>query len=190
MAKTSGEIEKEFIESLKTTTGKDLAGWLSDISNSCLNKRIDILTWLKDQKGFGHMNASLLTGIYLNDGKPVYGSEDTLLADQLAGCEFMEPVFFLLSDHIREWNPDIKMIPKKTYISFTLKREVAAVNIKKKEIRIAFDLGDLPFTETIQKAKMTGPMPRMSHMLVIGSANDMSPLITNCLNSSYERSHL
>lgn len=82
--KTSGEIEKEFIDNLETSTGRALAHWLKDLCESGMTRRQEILKWLKEKNGFGHMNASLLTGIYLNNGKPVYGSTDELLDNQLA----------------------------------------------------------------------------------------------------------
>jgi len=82
MAKTSNEIEKEFIEGLKTSTGKNLQQWIKNIEASGIEKRNDIIKWLKSDLGFGHMNATLLTGIYLNNGKPVYASEQNLLDNQ------------------------------------------------------------------------------------------------------------
>jgi hypothetical protein len=74
--KTSGEIEKEFIDNLKGSTGRTLAEWMKRVGGSGISKRNDIIKWLKEKHGFGHMNASLLTGIYLNNGRPVYGSTD------------------------------------------------------------------------------------------------------------------
>ena len=66
------------------------------------------------------------------------------------------------------------MIPKKTYVSYAAKREFAAINIKSKEIRLGMDLGDQPFTEDLEKAKLTGPMPRISHMIVVREKNDFN----------------
>ena len=57
MAKTSQEIEKEFIDELKSNTGKDLKGWLTSIKGSGIEKRNDIIKWLKGKYNFGHMNA-------------------------------------------------------------------------------------------------------------------------------------
>lgn len=74
MAKTSQQIEQEFIEGLKLSTGKDLKTWLSMVKKQGMEKRNDMINWLKKDLGFGHMNASLLIGIYLNDGKPVYAN--------------------------------------------------------------------------------------------------------------------
>lgn len=72
--KTSGEIEKEFIDNLEESTGKTLGEWMKHVAVSGLTKRNDIIKWLKEKNGFGHMNASLLAGIHLNSGQPVYGS--------------------------------------------------------------------------------------------------------------------
>ena len=92
-AKTSGEIEKEFIDNLKASTKKDLDGWLAEISSLGITKRNDIINSLKNDYGFGHMNASLLAGIYLNGGKPVYGSTDDLLENQFAKAEAMREIY-------------------------------------------------------------------------------------------------
>ena len=173
MAKTSKEVEKEFMEGLKSTTGKSLSQWLSQIKNSGIEKRNDIIKWLKTDYGFGHMNASLLTGIYLNGGKAVYASESELLDNQLKKYPEMRPLFEQVQQVISNWDPSAKFVVKKTYVSITKKREFAAINIKKGELRLGMDLGELPFDEVVTKAKLTGPMARISHMIVIKSESDI-----------------
>ena len=130
MAKTSGEIEKEFIEALKNSTGKSLSDWLSVIKKEDITKRNDAIKWLKETHNFGHMNASLLVGIYLNNGNPVYGSQDDLLENQISKYEIWRSLFESVSEKIIAQFPNAAMIPKKTYVSFTAKREFAAINIK------------------------------------------------------------
>ncbi len=189
MAKTSGEIEKEFIEGLKASTGKDLKTWLADVKKSGIEKRNDIVKWLKEKEGFGHMNANLLTGIYLNNGQPVYGSEDNLLENQFVKCETMKPLFEELKKAILEWDSEVQFLPKKTYVSILKKREFAAINIKPKELRFGLDLGDMPFTETVQKSKLTGPMPRISHMLVLTDASQLTKEFYSLLKTSHDRTN-
>lgn len=174
MAKTSQEIEKEFIEGLQSFTGKDLNDWMKILKSSKLEKRNDIIKWLKNDEGFGHMNASLLVGVYFNDGKPVYGSEKDLLENQFAKYENMRPLYEYLKKDILERDKDINFLPKKTYISISKKREFAAINIRNGEIRLGMDLGDMPYNETLQKSKLTGPMPRISHMVVIKNDSDVN----------------
>lgn len=187
MAKTSGEIEKEFIEGLKSTTGQDLAAWLKLIKDSAIDKRNDIIKWLKEANNFGHMNASLLTGIYLNNGQPVYVDEGNLLENQFVKCEEMRPLFEQIQNKILEQFPETQLIPKKTYISFTAKREFAAINLKPKEIRLGLDLGEKPFDEKIQKSKLTGPMARISHMVVLNNQDDLDEFVMEIINQSYNR---
>ncbi len=133
------------------------------------------------------MNASLLVGIYLNNGNPVYGSQDDLLENQLANYEIWRPLFESVSKKIIAQFPNTTMIPKKTYVSFTAKREFAAINIKSKEIRLGMDLGNQPFENKLEKAKLTGPMPRISHMVVLREPDDLNTTVIKWLEESYNR---
>lgn len=188
-AKTSGEIEKEFIDNLKASTKKNLDGWLAEIRGLGLTKRNDIINSLKNDYGFGHMNASLLTGIYLNGGKPVYGSTDDLLENQFAKAEAMREVYESVIDFVKQNFPEATVLPKKTYVSILEKREFAAINIKPKELRVGFDLGDRPFDDTVTKSKLTGPMPRISHMVVVTNNQALNKEMIALLRESHKRTH-
>ena len=188
-AKTSGELEKEFIDGLKQNTGKDLSGWLAEIDAFDGKKRGDILNRLKTEYAFGHMNASFLTGIFLNGGKPVYASTADLLENQFAKAEAMRPLYEALLEFVKTNFPASSVLPKKTYVSILEKREFAAINIKPAELRVGFDLGDKAFDEKVGKSKMTGPMPRISHMVTITDASQLNSEISALLQESYSRSH-
>ncbi len=184
MAKTSQEIEKEFIDGLKNTTGKTLYEWMSAIKTSGITKRNDIIKWLKETNKFGHMYASLLTGIYFNNGKPVYASEQNLLENQFEKYHDMRPLFEHLQKKILDWDNSVEFVTKKTYVSITKKREFAAINIKKGELRLGMDLGDLPFEGIVEKEKLTGPMPRISHMVVIKNQSDINDNLFKLLDKA------
>ena len=187
--KTSGEIEKEFIDNLKASTGKSLSEWMKVIAASGVTKRNDILNWLKEKNGFGHMNAALLTGIYQNAGKPVYGSTAELLDNQFAKAADMRPLFESVIAFVQKHFPNSTVLPKKTYVSILEKREFAAINIKPKELRIGLDLGDRAFDETVTKSKLSGPMPRISHMLVITDKTHLNNKLVELLKRSHQRCH-
>lgn len=189
MQKTSGQIEKEFIESLATTTGRDLAAWLAEIDSSGIAKRNDVIAWLKSDRGFGHMNASLLAGIHANGGKPVYGDTSELLENQFAKAESMRPLFDQLITFVAEHLGSATVLPKKTYVSILEKREFAAINIKKSELRLGLDLGDRPFDDVVSKSRLSGPMPRISHQVVIISDAQLDDALAALLRESYERSN-
>lgn len=187
MAKTSQEIEQEFVTGLQSSTGADLDGWMAAIKKSGIEKRNDIINWLKEEQQFGHMNASLLMGIYANGGKPVYANEDILLDSQFEKCADMRPLFEALKQAILDWDKEARFVAKKTYVSVTKKREFSAVNIKKGELRVGLDLGDRPFNDRVEKAKLTGPMPRISHMVVIRNTDDFNEEFFELLTESDKR---
>jgi predicted transport protein len=187
MVKTSQEIEKEFIDGLKSKKDKTLNEWVSAIKNTGIEKRNDIIKWLKEQNGFGHMNASLLAGIYFNNGKPVYASEQNLLDNQFEKYQDMRPLFDELQKQISAWDNSVDFVTKKTYVSITKKREFAAINIKKGELRLGMDLGEMPFDNVVEKAKLTGPMPRISHMVVIKSQSEINKQLFQFLDIANKR---
>lgn len=189
MAKTSGEFEQEFIQTAKEKTGKTLEQWLPVVKASGLNKQMEITNWLKATHKLNHLQAQLLAGLFLNNGKPVYQNETSLLENQFVKCEAMRTLFDEVSKKILSLFPDAQLIPKKTYLSYTATREIAAINIKPKELRMGMDLGETAFTESLQKSKLSGPMPRMSHMVVITDIKQLDKQLIGYLQLSYNRSH-
>ena len=187
--KTSGEFEKEFMDDLAKSTGKDLGSWMKIIDDFSSRKRNEVIAWLKSEHGFGHMNASLLAGIHANGGKPVYQITGDLLENQFAKAGEMRPLYDAFIEFVKKNFPAASVLPKKTYVSILENREFAAINIKPKELRIGFDLGDRPFDDTIGKAKLTGPMPRMSHMFVLTDARQLDDSIVDALKESHGRCH-
>lgn len=189
MAKTSGELETEFIETAKDKTGKTLQEWLTLVKSSGIQKQNDILQWLKKGHGLNHMQAQFVAGMYLNNGNPVYGNERALLENQFVKCPDMRLLFDAVSEKIISEFQGTQLIPKKTYLSFTAVREFAAINIKPKEIRLGLDLGDEPFTEELQKSKLTGPMPRISHMIIMTDVKQFDNKTKQLILQSYDRTH-
>lgn len=177
------------MDGLSKETGQDLKGWMKAIDAFGSKKRNDVIAWLKSEHGFGHMNASLLAGIHANGGKPVYQSTDDLLENQFAKAGDMRPLFDAFIDFVKKNFPAASVLPKKTYVSVLENREFAAVNIKAKELRIGMDLGDMPFDEKIGKAKLTGPMPRISHMFVLTDKQQLDSSIVDALRKSHARCH-
>ena len=187
--KTSGEFEKEFMDSLSAETGKDLKTWLEIIDGFRSKKRNEVIGRLKSEYAFGHMNASLLAGIHANGGKPVYASTDDLLENQFTRAAEMRPLYDALIAFLQKNFPDSTILPKKTYVSILENREFGAVNIRPKELRLGFDLGDRVFDETVTKSKLTGPMPRISHMIVVTNAKQLNDSVIELLEESHSRCH-
>jgi len=187
--KTSGEFEKEFMDGLSGSTGRDLTAWMKVLDTFGSKNRNVTIAWLKDEHKFGHMNASLLAGIHANGGKPVYASTDELLDNLFAKAADMRPLYDDFIAFIAKNFPASSILPKKTYISVLENREFGAVNIKPRELRIGLDLGDRPFDEKVEKAKLTGPMPRISHMIVVTDPKQLDAGLVDLLIQSHARCH-
>lgn len=186
MAKTSYEVEKEFIDVLEKLTNNSLSDWLETVKDAGISNRNDIITWLKETHNFGHIYASLLAGIYLNNGKLIYGSEEELLENHVSKYEIWRPLFESVSKKMLAQFPDATMTAKKTYVSFTANHEFAAIDIKLIEIRLYIDLGDMPFENILEKAMLSGSMPRFSHMVILRNESDFNDLVIKWLEESYK----
>lgn len=189
MEKNYGQIEREFIDNLLPATGKNLGQWLTIIKKENLTKRDEIASWLKAKHTFAHTNATMLASICLNGGKPVYADENELLNNQFKQNDTLRMLYdFIISD-IKTSFPDCTVVPKKTYISITQGREFVAINVKKDELRVGFDIGDTPFTDELIKSKLTGPMPSISHMIILDNKNKVNENFRRYLTISKERSN-
>lgn len=71
MSTDYGEKERQFLETLKADTGRDVAEWMAAIAAEKLTARNDIIDWLRRQ-GFMFSKASWLERIHNNGGRPLY----------------------------------------------------------------------------------------------------------------------
>jgi hypothetical protein len=67
------EKEREFLDSLKDDTGRDVREWMAAITEQNLPHRNDIIDWLR-QQGFMFSKASWLERVHHNGGKPIYSN--------------------------------------------------------------------------------------------------------------------
>jgi hypothetical protein len=74
MSTDYAEKERDFVASLDADTGRDLAGWMTAISNSGHTERNAIIDWLRLQ-GFQFAWASWLERIHHNGGRLIYADD-------------------------------------------------------------------------------------------------------------------
>lgn len=101
----------------------------------------------------------------------------------------MRRLFEALTAFAQKHFPHATVLPKKTYVSILEKREFAAINVKPRELRVGFDLGDRKFDAQVSKSKLTGPMPRLSHMVIVTDVCQLNDDLLELLKTSHERSH-
>lgn len=186
MAKGAQEFEREFIATAAARTGHDLQSWMGIIGAAGLDKTNAIINWLKQDHGLNHMQASILTGIYLNDGQPVH-DYDVLFAKLFEGKENQRPLYEVLSQHLQAGLSDVEFIPTKTYVSMEHERVFGCIKINRANLRIGLDLGDRPFDSYVQQAKGLGAMPNIGHMIEITSVADVSDELVGYVAQAAER---
>ncbi|MEP7291660.1 MAG: DUF5655 domain-containing protein [Chloroflexota bacterium] len=188
MAKDSQRLEQEFITTAKEKTGRDVPDWMSVIAASGLDKPNAILSWLKEAHKLNHLQANLLSGIYLNDGKPVF-DYDVLFARIFDGKAQLKPLYEALQSGIAARVPEAEFIPTKAYVSIEGKRCFSCATLTKSNIRVGLDLGDLPFDEYTQKAKSLGAMPNLTHMVEIVEPSQVDDRLLGLVEKAYTRAH-
>lgn len=188
MAKDSQRLEQEFIASAKDKTGKSVEEWMQIIGTAGLDKPNAILKWLKEEHKLNHLQANLLSGIYLNDGQPVFNYE-VLFGKLFQGKEHLKPLYETLEREIQARLPEAEFIPTKAYISIEGKRCFACATMTKQNIRVGLDLGSTPFDDYVQKARSLGAMPNLTHMVEIANTGEVNDRLLDYVRQAYENAH-
>lgn len=188
MAKNAREYEQEFIATVVDQTGHTLDTWMTMIADSGENKTNSIIKWIKTTHGLNHMQANILTGIYNNDGKPVYDYE-SLMRKLFDGKQTQKPLYDALVTQIKSQVPDLSFIPTKTYISLENDRVIGCIKINKSNIRLGLDLGDSSYEGVLQEAKGLGAMPNIAHMIELKTSDDLNNDVVAHVSDAYNRHH-
>ena len=214
MARDEEEEEREFLADLEARTGRDLAAWMAAIAAERFADKNEAIDWLRAQ-GIPFARASWLERIHSNGGRPIYlhappkaaidakpqppppkpvpaprvpsqreiADLDTLLAPGKG----YRPLYQLLEAEIRAVVPGLAVTPKAAYISLGAPGEFAAVTLHSSGLRLGLDLGDRPFDMQLQKPRMRGPGPAISHMAVLTDARQVNADLLNVIKAANAR---
>jgi hypothetical protein len=188
MARDSQRLEQELITTAKEKTGRDVPEWMKVIEETGLDKPNAILKWLKDEHKLNHSQANFLSGIYLNDGKPVFDYE-VMFAKLFEGKADLLPTYQALEQQVKVRLPDVDLVPTKAYLSIEGKRVFGCATLAKQLIRVGLDLGDEPFGDYVLKAKSLGAMPNVTHMVEIAQPADVNDKLLGYVEKAYKRVH-
>jgi hypothetical protein len=88
----------------------------------------------------------------------------------IAGAKGYRPLYQMLESAMRGAVRNLVLTPRPGYISVGAPAEFAAVTLHSTEVRLGLDLGERPFDALLQKSKLKGPGPGISHMAVLTDA--------------------
>jgi hypothetical protein len=97
------------------------------------------------------------------------------------------PLYHLLESQIRQAIPDAVLLARGRYISVGAPGELAAITLHPTEIRLGLDLGDRPFDAHLEKAKLRGPGPAITHMVVLTDARQVDGTLLALVNAANQR---
>jgi hypothetical protein len=211
MARNEEEEEQEFLADLEGRTGRDLAQWMAAIAAQNFSDKNEVIDWLRGQ-GIPFARASWLERIHSNGGRPIYSErpgehggeerpqplpkpmprapsprERADLERLLAAAKGYRPLYQLLEAEIRGVVAHLTVAPRPGYISLGGPREFAAVTLYASELRLGLDLGDRPHDQALQRPRMRGPGPAISHMLVLTDARQVTTDLLNLIKAANTR---
>jgi len=212
MARDEEAEEREFLADLQTRTGRDLAQWIAAIAAQNFSDKNEVIDWLRAQ-GIPFARASWLERIHSNGGRPIYLQQPGQPGDAgkpqpaapkapprppsrreladldrlLAASKGYRPLYQMLEAEIRGVVPGLAVRPKSGYVSLGAPREFAAVTFHATELRLGLDLGDAAHEPALQKPRMRGPGPAISHMLVLTDARQVNADLLDLIKAANAR---
>ncbi|HWE20566.1 MAG TPA: DUF5655 domain-containing protein [Hyphomicrobiaceae bacterium] len=91
----------------------------------------------------------------------------------LAAAKGYRPLYHHLEAEIRRAVERVTFAARGHYVAIGAPHEFAAVTLHPTEIRLGLNLGDRPFDAQVQKAKLRGPGPAITHMVVLTDARQV-----------------
>ncbi len=99
------------------------------------------------------------------------------------------PLYHLLAAEIEKAVPGLAILPRSGYVSFSAPAEFAALTLHATELRLGLDLGNRPFDDKLQKSKLRGPGPAITHMLVLTDARQVNDDLISLMKAAHARAN-
>jgi hypothetical protein len=182
--------ESEFLEGLKARTGRDLGEWMAAIASQGFSDKNEIIDWLRAQ-GLPFARASWLERIHRNGGRPIHAGAkpaapvpdagarapaiETRAAPRLQAEERppAAPSDRQQKNDVAAAAAELEKLLAAAKGYRPLYHHLEAEIRRAVEIRLGLNLGDRPFDAQVQKAKLRGPGPAITHMVVLTDARQV-----------------
>jgi hypothetical protein len=105
----------------------------------------------------------------------------------LAGGKGYRPLYLLLEAQIATALPGVAVTPTAAGMSFGRPHEFAVVALLATELRLGLDLGERAFDAQLQKPRIKGAGPAISHMAVITDARQVNADLLSVITTACAR---
>jgi predicted transport protein len=175
----------KMINNLVEKYGKSLDEWIKIVHASKLEKHGQIVKYLKDEFGFTHGYANLLSHKARQSDA---GSTDAneLISNQYAGPKLaLKPIYDELVKGISAFGADVEFAPKKAYVSVRRKKQFAIIQPSTKtRLDIGINIKGSESTDRLEKSGSFNSM--VSHRVRITDPSQIDDEIFGWLKSAYE----
>ncbi len=173
------------IKNLEEKTGKPFSHWIDVVRNSGLVKHGEILKMLKSDHGFTHGYANLVAHKAKQSDA---GSADDadLVSAQYEGKENLHLFYESLVKEIRTFGKDVKLAPKKAYVSLRRKKQFGLIQPSTKtRLDIGLNMKDVKPEGKLEAAGSWNSM--CTHRIRVESSDDIDKKVFGWLKQAYEQ---
>lgn len=180
---TPDEMAATMLRNLPEKTGKSLADWHKVLKRSKLEKHGELIKLLKSEHGVTHGFANLIVVKFRETGSTDAGD---LVANQYAGAKSdLKPIYESLIKSVAAFGKDVKISPKKTYVSLRRKKQFGLIQPSTKtRVDVGLNLGNAKTTKRLEKSGSFNAM--VTHRVRMESIDDVDAQLIGWLKKAYE----
>ena len=174
------------IDNLLKNSGKSLEEWIDIVRKEKLEKHGEILNYLKEQHGFTHGFANLVSMKAREADAGSVENKDELIEEQYQGKEHLRPYYEKLMQGILQFGKDVEVAPKRAYVSLRRKKQFALLQPATKT---RFEIGlNLKGVEAQGKlTAITSANAMCSHRINLARIEDIDAEVMDWLHQAYEQ---
>jgi hypothetical protein len=183
------EMVAAVLGNLPKKTGKTLEQWIQIVNSSGLATRKERVEWLKKEHRLGHVTAQMV--VAEAEGQPmdkVYGDTDALYEAMFSGPKAgLRPLSDELLKLARKLGKDVKVSPRKTFVTLSRNRQFAVVKpATRTRIDLGLALGDAKATGRLEEVRGRDSDDRITHRIPVSSRAGIDAELKQWLKRAYD----
>lgn len=154
------------------------------VKKTGLGKHGEIVKYLKEEHGFGHIYANLVA-LTAREPDVLSKPDDNLVDAQYKGKEDLRPIYEAIRKHALLFGKDVEVAPKKTSVSLRRKRQFALIQPSTKT---RIDLG-LKFNNKAHAGRLetSGPFGAMcTHLVQLTELKQLDKQVLDWIKEAYD----
>lgn len=172
-------------QNLLKKTGKTLEQWKMLLSQQTFSKHGDFMKFLKKEHAITHGFANFITLKFCATDAGSSDADD-LIVNQYKDKDTLAPIFKELLTIISSLGTDVEVAPKKSAVSFRVKRQFVLIQPStKKRIDLGLKLNDTPHSERLETSGPFGTM--CTHRVQLTDLKQIDDVLIEWIKEAYEQ---